>query len=166
MKIGIIGAGGIADIVTPTLVQLQEAECYAVASRSLEKAERFAAKYGFTKAYGSYEELLDDPEVELVYIATPHSHHYAHTMMALERGKPVLCEKAFTMNAREAKKIRDYAKEKGFFVAEAIWPRYMPSRQMIQSVIDSGIIGKVNTLTANLSYAISHNRRLVDPAQA
>ena len=72
MKIGIIGVGGIADIVTPTLVQLEEIECYAVASRTYEKAQAFATKYGFQKAYGSYEEMLDDPDVELVYVATPH----------------------------------------------------------------------------------------------
>lgn len=166
MKIGIIGAGGIAEIVTPTLVQLKEAECYAIASRSLEKAKRFATKFGFQKAYGSYEELLTDPEVELVYVATPHSHHYDHTMMALTHGKPVLCEKAFTINAQQARAIRDYAREKGLFVAEAIWPRYMPSRQLIQQVIESGMIGKANTLTANLSYAISHNQRLTAPALA
>lgn len=166
MKIGILGAGYIADVVAPTLVQHRDTECYAVASRTLEKAEAFAQKHGFSKAYGSYEQLLDDPQVELVYVATPHSHHYAHIMMALERGKPVLCEKAFTMNAEQAKKIRDFSREKGVFVAEAIWPRYMPSRKIINDVIASGIIGKINTLTANLSYAMSQTRRLVDPALA
>lgn len=153
-------------MVAPTLVQLRETQCYAIASRSLEKARDFASRYGFQKAYGSYKALLEDPEVELVYIATPHSHHYEHAMMALEHGKAVLCEKAFTVNAPQAKRIRDYAAKKGLFVAEAIWPRYMPSRQMIRDVLDSGIIGKVNTLTANLSYPISHVKRLIDPALA
>ena len=77
MKIGILGAGSIADVVTATLVQMEELECYAVASRSLEKAEAFAKKFGISQAYGSYEEMLSDPQVELVYVATPHSHHHA-----------------------------------------------------------------------------------------
>lgn len=163
MKIGIIGAGHIADVVTPTLVAMEAMECYAVSSRSLEKAQAFAQKYGFSKAYGSYGEMLRDPNVELVYIATPHSHHYEHMMMCIAHGKPILCEKAFTLNADQAKKIRAAAAEKGVYVAEAIWTRYMPSRKVINDVLASGIIGKPNTLTANLSYVISHKDRIVDP---
>lgn len=166
MKLGILGAGSIAQSTAPTMVALQEVECYAVASRSLEKAEKFAETFGFQKAYGSYEDMLNDPAVELVYIATPHSHHYAHMMMCLERGKAVLCEKAFTMNAEQARKIQKCAQARGIFVAEAIWPRYMPSRAIIDEVIASGIIGKVNTLTANLSYVIHQNQRIVDPELA
>ena len=166
MKIGILGAGHIAEVVAPTLAAMQEIECYAVSSRSLEKAEAFAERFGFQKAYGSYEEMLCDPDVELVYVATPHSHHYDHMMLALEHGKPILCEKAFTLNADQAKKIQRAAAEKGIYVAEAIWTRYMPSRQVIQQVLDSGIIGRPNTLTANLSYVISHKRRIFDPALA
>lgn len=163
MKIGILGVGNISDSVAPTMVALEEIECYAVASRSLEKAEAFAKKHVFEKAYGSYEEMLQDPEVELVYVATPHSHHYEHMMLCLQYKKPVLCEKAFTMNAKQAKAVRDYAKEQGVFVGEAIWPRYMPSRAIIQKVIESGVIGKISTLTANLSYVISQNDRIVNP---
>lgn len=163
MKIGIIGAGHIADVVTPTLATMEGMECYAVSSRSLEKAQAFAQKYGFSKAYGSYGEMLRDPNVELVYIATPHSHHYEHMMMCIAHGKPILCEKAFTLNADQAKKIRAAAAEKGVYVAEAIWTRYMPSRKVINDVLASGIIGKPNTLTANLSYVISHKDRIVDP---
>lgn len=166
MKLGMIGVGGIGELTGPTLVAMEEIQCYAVASRTLERAQVFAEKYGFEKAYGSYEELLDDPEVELVYVATPHSHHFEHMMMSLERGKPVLCEKAFTMNAAQAKRVAEFAREKGVFAAEAIWPRYMPSRAIIDSVIASGVIGKVSTLTANLSYVIAGNRRIVDPALA
>lgn len=166
MKLGILGAGNIAQSTAPTMVALREVECYAVASRSLKKAEAFASKYGFEKAYGSYEDMLNDPSVELVYIATPHSHHYEHMMMCLERGKAVLCEKAFTMNAEQARKIKEYSQTHGIFAAEAIWPRYMPSRAIIDEVIASGIIGKVKTLTANLSYVIHHNQRIVDPELA
>ena len=166
MKLAILGPGRIADIVTPALVALPEIECYAVASRNLERAQAFADRFGFEKAYGSYEEMLSDPQVQLVYITTPHSHHYEQILLCLEYGKNVICEKAFTVNAEQAKKVFEKAKEKGLYVAEAIWPRYMPSRKMIQDVIDSGIIGKPNVLTANLSYKIDWKERLMDPALA
>ena len=163
MRIGIIGAGHIAEVVAPTLAAMEGIECCAVSSRSLEKAEAFARRFGFEKAYGSYEEMLRNPDVELVYVATPHSHHYEHMMLCIEAGKPILCEKAFTLNAEQAKKIRAAAAEKGVYVAEAIWTRYMPSRKIINDVLASGIIGKPNTLTANLSYIISHKARITDP---
>ena len=166
MKIGVLGAGNISAMVAPTMVVMQEIECYAVSSRSLEKAEAFAKKFGFEKAYGSYEEMLRDPNVELVYVATPHSHHYEHMMLCIEHGKPILCEKAFTLNADQAKKVRAAAAEKGIFVAEAIWPRYMPSRKIIGEVLSSGIIGKPNTLTGNLSYVIGGVKRIVEPELA
>ena len=163
MKLAILGPGHIADTVTPALVALPEIECYAVASRNLERAKAFAAKYGFQKAYGSYEEMLSDPEVQLVYITTPHSLHYEQLLLCLEYGKNVICEKAFTVNADQAKQVYAKAKEKGLYAAEAIWTRYMPSRKMIQDIIDSGVIGKLNVVTANLSYKIDWKDRLVDP---
>lgn len=166
MKIGIIGPGSIADTVTATLVQMDEVECYAVASRNLEKAKAFAEKFGFEKAYGSYDEMLADPLVELVYITTPHSHHYEQIMLCLDAGKNVICEKAFTLNAMQAKAVKAKAEEKGLLVAEAIWTRYMPSRSMINQVIESGIIGRVNTLTANLSYPIDWKQRIIRPELA
>jgi len=166
VKIGILGAGKISHSTVPAMIGLKEIECYAVASRSLEKAQEFARQYGFQKAYGSYEEMMHDPEVELVYVATPHSHHFEHMMLCMEHGKAVLCEKAFTMNADQARKIMEYSREHGIFAAEAIWPRYMPSRKMIDDVIASGVIGKVNTLTANLSYVIHQVPRIYEPALA
>lgn len=105
-RIGIIGAGWIADKMAETLTGLAgDYEKYAIASRDLDKARAFASQWGFTKAYGSYKELVEDPEVDLVYIATPHSHHLEHASLAIEAGKPVLCEKAFTANARPAELI-------------------------------------------------------------
>lgn len=166
MKIGIIGPGSIADTVAQTLVQMQEVELYAVASRDLAKAQAFAEKFGFEKAYGSYEEMLCDPQLELVYITTPHSHHYEQMMLCLEHGKHVLCEKAFTLNAAQARAVQAKAEEKGLLVAEAIWTRYMPSRKMINDLLASGVIGKPNTLTGNLSYPISHKARIMRPELA
>ena len=166
MKLGILGPGRIARTVAATLVQMPELECYAVASRNLQRAEEFARDFGFEKVYDSYEAMLQDPALELVYITTPHSHHYEQMMLCLERGKHVICEKAFTLNADQAEKIRELAARKGLYVAEAIWTRYMPSRKLIDEIIASGIIGAVNTLTANLSYNIAYKERIMEPALA
>ena len=163
MKLAILGPGRIAATVAPALVGTPEIECYAVASRNLERSRAFAEKFGFQKAYGSYEEMLSDPQVQLVYITTPHSHHYEQILLCLEYGKNVICEKSFTVNAGMAKKVFEVAREKGLYVAEAIWTRYMPSRKMIQDIIDSGIIGKLNVVAANLSYKVDYKERLVDP---
>lgn len=166
MKIGILGCGVMAETFADTLRQMGEVECYAAASRTLKRAEEFAGKYGFKKAYGSYEELCADQEVELIYIATPHSSHFDNMKLCIRHKKPVLCEKSFTVNAREAEQIREYAEQEQVFVAEAIWTRYMPSRNMIQEIIDSGIIGDISVLTANLSYPISHKERIMRPELA
>ena len=166
MKIGVLGAGNISRMVAPTLVAMPQIECYAVSSRDLSKAQAFADAFGFEKVYGSYEEMLRDPAVELVYVATPHSHHYEHMMQCIDYGKPILCEKAFTLNADQARKVKTAAAEKGVFVAEAIWPRYMPSRKIISAVMNSGVIGRPDTLTANLSYVISGVPRIVTPELA
>lgn len=166
MKAGFLGTGAIAAKLAETFAQVEGVECYAVASRTAEKAQAFAKEHGFKKAYGSYRELAEDPEVELVYIATPHSHHYEAMKLCVEHNKPVLCEKAFTMNGKQAKEIAELAKKNGVFVTEAIWTRYMPSRKIINEVLESGIIGKVSTLTANLSYAITQKPRIMAPELA
>lgn len=166
MKIGILGAGNIAGKMAVTLQGMDEAVCFAVAARDEERAKAFAEKYGFEKAYGSYEAMMQDEEVELIYIATPHSHHYEHAKLCIEHGKPVLCEKAFTRNAQEAKDLLALAEEKGVFITEAIWTRFMPSRTMINELLASGIIGKPVTLTANLGYVIAHKERIAEPALA
>ena len=166
MHIGFIGAGRIANTLAGTMQQMEDVNLYAVASRDLDRAEAFAAKYGFDKACGNYEEMLRDPKVELVYIATPHSHHAEHMKLCIEHGKNVLCEKAFTLNAGQAREIAALAKEKGVYVAEAIWTRYMPSRRMIDEVLASGVIGRVTTLTCNLSYPVTYKERIVRPELA
>ena len=159
-RVGILGAGHIAEKMTWTLTQMPEAEAYAVASRSIEKAQYFLDKYGFQKAYGSYEELIDDPQVELIYIATPHSFHHRHVRMCLEKGKPVLCEKAFMLNKAQAQDVIDLARENNVFLAEAIWTRYEPSRRILDEIIASGEIGTPTFLKASLSYPVANKERL------
>lgn len=166
MKFSILAPGGIANCMAEAVSGLKEVERYAVASRSLERAQVFADKWGFSKAYGSYEEMLEDPQVEMVYVATPHSHHYQYAKMCLEHGKHVLVEKAFTVNAVQAQELISLAEEKGLLLAEAIWTRYMPSRKMIDDLVESGVIGKVTSLTANLGYVLPHVDRLQNPKLA
>lgn len=166
MKVGIIGTGKIASTIADTLNAMQEVEAYAIASRSIDKAEGFARKHNINKAYGSYEELLQDKEVELVYVATPHSHHFECMKMSVLAHKNVICEKAFTMNANQAREIAELATDKKVYLAEAIWPRYMPSRKIINDILLSKVIGDVRMMTANLSYVISGNPRIVDPSLA
>ncbi len=166
MKIAILGAGRIAVHMAETLAGMDDVEAYAVGARELERAEAFAEKYGFTKAYGSYEEMLADKEIDLVYIATPHSHHYKHAKMCLEAGKNVLCEKSFTVNADQARALFKLAEEKNLLITEAIWTRYMPSRKIIQDIVESGVIGEVTSLTANLSYAVTEKERIRKPELA
>lgn len=162
MKFGILATGPMAQTFTDTLAKMAEVELYAVASRSLDKAIVFKEKNHFTKAYGSYLELLEDENVEIVYIVTPQNTHFELMKMCIEHNKPVLCEKAFTLNANQAKEIKRLANEKKVFVAEALWPRYMPSRKIIDEAINSGIIGTPKVLTGNLSYIIYMNKRIVD----
>lgn len=165
-KIGILGPGIIAEKMAETILTMDEAELYAVGSRSLERAQSFAHKYGVPHAYGSYEELVSDPEVELIYIATPHSHHYQHAMLCIQHHKAVLCEKAFTATAWQAQEVFLAAKQNNVLVTEAIWTRYMPMRNRINEVLASGIIGTPRTITANLCYPMHNVPRIYDPALA
>jgi predicted dehydrogenase len=136
-------------------------EAYAVGSRTQEKADEFARKWDVKKAYGSYAELMADPDVDLVYVGTPHSHHYDVTREALLAGKPCLVEKAFMANRREAKEIIDLAHEQKVFLAEAIWTRYQPVVNMVRELIDSGRIGTPRLLTATLGYSMGDKPRIM-----
>ena len=160
-RIGIIGAGWIADKMAEAIAPFKDMCVYAIASRSIEKAQQFAQERNIEMAYGSYEELVADPKVDLVYIATPHSHHFQHSMLALDHGKPVLVEKAFTANAKEAEILIETARRKGIFITEAIWTRYMPLSQKITELANSGIIGTPRTLSANLCYPVADKERLI-----
>lgn len=164
MKMGILGPGGIARKMADTVAGMKDVRIAAVGSRSAERARKFADEYGIEKAYGSYEELVSDEELDLIYVATPHSEHYEHVRLCLEHGKNVLCEKAFTLNAAQAKEVFSLAEEKGLLLTEAIWTRYMPSRKLIREVIESGAIGVPTSLTANLGYVLTGIDRLTDPA--
>ncbi|MDR2655538.1 MAG: Gfo/Idh/MocA family oxidoreductase [Oscillospiraceae bacterium] len=166
MKVGILGAGNIAVQMAKTLNLMTETEAYAVASRDPAKAQAFARANHVAKAYGSYEAMLEDAEVGLIYVATPHSHHYEHIKLCLDYGKPVLCEKAFTANADQAREVLALGKEKGLLVAEAIWTRYMPMRWKIKEIMDSGVIGQPACLSASLGYYIEKVPRISDPALA
>lgn len=163
LRVGIIGAGWIADKMVEALSPLDEAEVLAIASRSLEKARQFADERGISRAYGSYEELVEDPDIDLVYVATPHSHHYPHARLALQHGKPVLVEKAFTANAREAEALLTLARERHLFITEAIWTRYMPLSMKVKEIMDSGIIGEPRILTATLCYDMEQKERIIRP---
>lgn len=166
MKLAILGAGGIAKKMAATIQKIPEVEAYAVASRRLEKAERFAREHGFKKAYGSYEEMVRDEAVDLVYVATPHSHHLEHGKLCAAYGKNMLVEKAFTQNAGQAKELLELAKERKVLAAEAIWTRYMPSRQMLLDIMESGIIGEIRSLHATLSYPVAQVERIWRPELA
>lgn len=166
MKIGILGAGRIAATLAETMNKMPEVECYGVASRDLEKAKAFAKEHGFQHAFGSYEGLLADEKIELIYIATPHSHHYGHMKMCLEAGKHILCEKSFTVNEKQAAEIFRIAEEKKLLVTEAIWTRYMPSRKTINDLLEQKVIGDVKKMTANLNYPLLDKERIVKPELA
>lgn len=162
-KVGILGAGWIAEKMAEALAPLTDYCVYAIASRSIEKANDFAQRWNVHKAYGSYEEMVSDNDVDLVYIATPHSHHYPHTMLALEHGKHVLVEKAFTANAAEAEILIETARKKGLFITEAIWTRYMPLSHKVKEIMESGVIGKPRLLTATLCYMMEFKERILRP---
>ena len=163
MRVGIIGAGWIAEKAAITLNGLKECECYAIASRSLDKAQAFANQWHIKKAYGSYSELIADADIDLVYVATPHSHHYDVTRQALLAGKPCLVEKAFMANARQTSEILDLAHQQNVFLAEAIWTRYQPVVDTVRSLISSGRIGTPRLVTATLGYSMGDKPRIMRP---
>ena len=163
MRVGIIGTGWIAEKAAITLNGTDNCEALAVGSRSQEKAEAFASKWGIAKAHGSYRELIDDPDVDLVYVGTPHSHHFDVTKEALLAGKPCLVEKAFMANYRQAKEIVDLARERKVFLAEAIWTRYQPVVEMVRQLMKDGRIGIPRLLTATLGYSMGEKPRIMRP---
>ncbi len=166
VKVGILAAGGIALRMAAAVSRLEKTELWAVGSRSLEKAKAFAAETGAKRAYGSYEELLADPEAELIYVATPHSHHYLWAKRALEAGKHVLVEKAFTENACQGEEVLRMSEERGLFCGEALKPPFMPGARFLRELGASGEIGEITGVQAQIGFNAWSIPRLHDPALA
>jgi predicted dehydrogenase len=154
IRFGILGAGRIANQFAAAAKGIGE-PIQAVASRDAEKAEAFRTKWSIPSAYDSYEALLADPLVDCVYVATPHGLHYAHMNKILDAGKHILCEKAFTLNASQAKAIFDKATEKGLFVMEAMWTRFLPTILEVQKLVASGEIGDIIQIDASFCFEAS-----------
>lgn len=165
-KVGIMGAGTIAGKIAATLNALEGFEVHAIGSRDLEKAKAFGAEYGIKNCYGSYEEVAKDPEVELVYVATPHSHHVEPAKLALNNNKPVLVEKAFSYNSATALEILNLARQKNLFCGEAMWIRFLPLYHMIMDYIEKKAIGQVSSVSCNLGFGIYENERIKNPELA
>lgn len=157
---GIMGAGRIAGWFSTGLTVVPDACRYAVASRTLEKGQKFAEEYGYKKYYGSYEELLQDDEVDIVYIATPVREHYENIKMCLEAGKHVLCEKSLTVNAQQAKEVAALAREKNLFLMEAMWTKCQPVFRQMKKWIADGIIGEVKGIDIKFYTACGKGHRL------
>ena len=147
-KWGIIGPGRIAHNFAEGLPAIDDATLYAVASRSRQRAEDFAAQYGAPVAYNSYDALLADPNVDAVYVATPHRYHAEGVLLCLEAGKPVLCEKPLTVNAAEARTLIGKSEQTGVFLMEALWSRHLPAYQQARKWIDEGRIGEIVNISS------------------
>jgi len=155
---GILGAGGIANAFVSDLLATGQ-RVSAVGSRSRSSADLFASKYGIASAHASYEALCSDPQVDAVYVATPHPFHAANALMALEAGKHVLVEKPFTMNAREARQVIALAESKGLVALEAMWTRWLPHMVRIREIVTAGRLGAIRALIAD------HTQKLpMDPS--
>ena len=153
----ILGCGKIARKFAGDLKLLPNARLYAAASRSLDNAQQFARDLGFEKAYGSYEEMVNDPAVDVVYIASPHSHHCEHTLLCLNHQKAVLCEKAFAINLKEVDQMIDAARQNNTFLMEAFWTRFQPSFQKALKIIRSGELGKLKMIHSAFAFNAEYN---------
>ena len=142
-KWGILAPGKMSAKFTNGLKILENAELYAVGSRDIERAKKFAHDHGFKKYYGSYEELAGDPDVEIIYIASPHSFHHAHTLLCLRNGKNVICEKAFALNSRQVDEMISEARRQNLFLMEALWPPFQPFYKKAHEILGSGILGDI-----------------------
>ena len=162
---GIIGAGSIASRFAEALASLPDAETLAVGSRSRDTADRFAETHGFSRSYASYEALAADPDVDVVYVATPHPFHAENIELCLEAGKAVICEKPFTMNAAEARRVVGLARERGLFLMEGMWTRFFPLMRRLREMLADGAIGEPRMLTVDFGFRaeLDPASRLFDP---
>lgn len=165
-KWGILGTGNIANSFTTALVNLPRASVHAVGSRSTENAQQFSQKFNIPKSYGSYEDLVYDPEVDIIYVSTPHPYHQENTLLALEAGKHVLCEKPLALNSQQINSMILSAKKNKRFLMEAMWMWFFPAIQETKRLIDIGEIGDVRLLTANFGFykGFDPKHRLFNPA--
>lgn len=162
LRWGILGAGGIARLFTADL-RTHGFAVTAVGARSRDSASAFATEFGIPHSYGSYADLVADPEVDVVYVATLHPSHATHARLALEAGKHVLVEKPFTMDADQARAIVDLAAAKGLVVLEAMWTRWLPHMVRIREILESGVLGQIRTVSADHDQRIDHIDRLARP---
>lgn len=156
---GIIGPGRIANKFAQAFKAISDGCVHAVASRDQQKAKAFAAQYDIPKAYSSYKEMLADPQVDMVYIATPNRFHHQQAVLCLEADKPVLCEKPLTVNAVESSALIDLAREKDLFLMEAVWTRYLPIYQVVRQWLDEGVLGKIWLLDSKFGHVVSTNEQ-------
>jgi predicted dehydrogenase len=149
LRWGILSTGGIARTFTKDLAHVDEGVAVAVGSRSFDSANAFADEFDIPHRYGSYEELVGDPDVDAIYVGTPHPMHHDNAILALEHGKHVLVEKAFTVTAAEAREVVDVARRKGLFAMEAMWTRFLPSVVAIRELIARGELGEIVSVEAD-----------------
>jgi predicted dehydrogenase len=166
LRWGILGPGAIAVDFVAALLKHTDQQVVAVGSRSAERARGFADRFGIARAYGSYAELVADPDVDAIYIASPMSEHHANALLAIAAGKPALVEKSFTRTAAEARDIRDHARAAGVLVMEAMKTRYQLQRQVIDRLIEDGVLGELDSVVAQYGAPIPFvaESRLFDPA--
>lgn len=164
---GVLGAGRIAHKFVQDLLTLPNARLHAVASTSADRAADFARQYGAPHAYGSYDGLLTCPDLHVVYVATPHHGHAENTVMLLENGIPVLCEKPLAINGRQVAAMLDASKRHQTYLMEALWTRFLPTTQKVLELVESGAIGKLQTLRADFGFRkdFDPTNRVFDPKQ-
>ena len=149
---GILGAGRIAQKFASDLKLVEDAELFAIASRGKTNTEIFAGLYPAAMQYDNYEALVQNPEVDVIYIATPHGLHYEHTMLCVQHGKAVLCEKAFALNARQAKEMIAAAQTRQVFLMEALWSKFIPSWQKMMEITSAGKLGEIKNVLINFGF--------------
>ena len=166
LRVGILGTGRMAHDFAAGIASLDGAVVQAIGSRSLESARRFADEFPIPQAYEAYELLAADPDVDLVYVATPHSEHARLSLMCLDHGKPVLCEKPFAINAAETRTVLERSREAQLFVCEALWSRHLPSYEKLRELIAEDAIGKPQLMIAGGAFMPPHDPDfyLFDPA--
>jgi len=154
---GILGPGRIATRFATDLRNFPEAELVAVGSRSIDRSAEFANQFGAKRTYGTYAELAADPDVDAVYVATPHPFHREHTMLCLDHGKAVLCEKPLSINERQVREMADYARGKKRFLMEAMWTRFLPVTRQVKQWLDEKAIGDVRMLIGDFGFSTAWN---------